>query len=247
MTQGNIETAAASKPITDVSEVFARIRIPTGNRYVAVREVEGEFMHRWVKEHGLNRTLEVGLAYGASACCIMSAHEGRHVCMDPFQSDFGSLGLENLTSLGFRSRADYYPALSQTVLPQLVAEKRRFDFAFIDGNHLYDGIFVDFFYVDSLLDDQGYVLFHDAWMRGTQLVASFIKRNRKDYRQIPCPVRNLIMFQKIGKDDRAWHHFREFYTWRSFFSHRVICGMMRHGLLQKLLAGKAADESEKSK
>lgn len=206
----------------NASEVLQRIHIPPANRYISVRPTEGDFMHRWVKEHGLSRTLEVGLAYGASAACIMSAHEGTHTCMDPFQDEFNRQGVANIESLGFRSRLEFHPGLSRDVLPRLVAAERGFDFAFIDGDHRYDAVFVDFFYIDLLLEQQGYVLFHDTWMRGTQLVASFIKRNRKDYRRVRCPARNMILFQKTGQDRRSWHHFREFYTWKAFCTHRAI-------------------------
>ncbi len=234
MNRDNGASLAAEKADTDVSELIRRIHIPAANRYVSVRPVEGEFMHRWVKEYGLSRTLEIGLAYGASACSIMSAHQGTHTCMDPFQDRYDNLGLENLTSLGYRGRLDFHSGFSYEVLPRLLAAKRSFDFAFIDGNHRYDSIFVDFYFVDLLLADQGYVLFHDAWMRGTQLVAAFIRRNRKDYRRLRCPVRNMILFQKIGKDRRTSQHFREFYTWKGFFSHRVLTWMMHRGILQWL-------------
>ncbi len=219
----------------EVADVLDRIHIPPANRFVSVRPAEGEFMHRWVQDHGLSRTLEIGLAYGASAGCIVSAHEGRHTCMDPFQDQYGNQGLANLATLGFSDRLDFHARASHEVLPQLLAAKRSFDFAFIDGNHLYDGIFVDFYFVDLLLEDRGYVLFHDAWMRGTQLVASFIRRNRKNYRRVRCPARNMILFQKTGQDDRPWHHFREFYTWKSFFAHRAIAWMIQKPLFQRLL------------
>jgi predicted O-methyltransferase YrrM len=211
----------------EIAELLKNLNIPTMKRYVSVRPVEGEFMHRWVKDHGLTRTLEVGLAFGASACCIMSAHRSRHTCIDPFQKElYDDIGLTNITSLGFRNRADFYAEFSHVALPRLLAEKREYDFAFIDGNHLYDGIFLDFYYIDQLLCDQGYVLFHDAWMRGTQLVASFIKRNRKDYQILRCPIRNMILFQKIGVDKRQWDHFREFYTWKGQFSHPFFVWML---------------------
>jgi predicted O-methyltransferase YrrM len=241
----NVTPLAPDKADVDIKELLGRIRIPEAKRYISVRPVEGEFMHRWVKEHNLSRTLEIGLAHGASACSIMSAHHGTHTCMDPFQDQYGNLGLENLASLGYSDRLEFHQDFSYMVLPQLLAAKRNFDFAFIDGNHLYDAIFVDFFFVDLLLADQGYVLFHDAWMRGTQLVASFIRRNRKDYRKMHCPVKNMILFQKIGHDGRSSQHFREFYTLKSFFSHRLITWMMRRGILQKLFKKGNAEIQEK--
>jgi predicted O-methyltransferase YrrM len=240
----NVASPVTDNPQVDMKELFGRIRIPEAKRYVSIRPVEGEFMHRWVKEHNLSRTLEIGLAHGASACSIMSAHHGTHTCMDPFQDQYGDLGLENIASLGYSGRLEFHQDFSYTVLPQLLAAKRNFDFAFIDGSHLYDAIFVDFFFVDLLLADQGYVLFHDAWMRGTQLVGSFIRRNRKDYRKMHCPVRNMILFQKIGKDSRSNQHFREFYTLKGFFSHRIITWMMRRGILQKFFKRGTAEKQE---
>jgi predicted O-methyltransferase YrrM len=243
----HLDNAALPKSDNDKADILTllrRIRIPETNRHVSVRPVEAEFMHRCIKEHHLSRTLEIGLAYGASACSIMSAHQGTHTCMDPFQDQYDNLGLDNIASLGYGGRLDFHPGFSYDVLPRLLSAQRNFDFAFIDGNHLYDSIFVDFYYVDLLLAEQGFVLFHDAWMRGTQLVASFIRRNRKDYRRMHCPVRNMILFQKIGKDERSWQHFREFYTWKSFFSHRIVDWMMRRGILQRLFKRGTAEKQE---
>jgi predicted O-methyltransferase YrrM len=240
------ESPMRDDAVADVSEILARIEIPPAYRYVSVRSAEGQFMHRWIRDHGLTRTLEVGLAYGASASCIMSAHDGTHTCIDPFQDHWENLGLRNLKNLGYAERLDFHAGFSHDVLPELRAAKRSFDFAFIDGNHLYDAIFVDFYHVDLLLENQGYVLFHDAWMRGTQLVASFIRRNRRDYRRIRCPVRNLILFQKVGQDQRDLRHFKEFYTWRGLFSHKIICWLLRRGILQRILAGRAKPTKPKT-
>ncbi|MGF1559026.1 MAG: hypothetical protein ACFCUL_08055, partial [Flavobacteriaceae bacterium] len=60
---------------------------------------------------------------------------------------------------------------------QLLLEELRIDFAFIDGGHKFDDIFIDFYYIDLLLNIEGYVLFHDSWMRSTQHVISWIKNN----------------------------------------------------------------------
>jgi len=211
------------------AEVLDKITIPASDRYTSIRAVEGEFIHQWVKNRGLNKTLEVGFAYGASTACIMSAHSGTHTCMDPVQEDYQNLGVSNMESLGYSDRLSFHPGYSRDVLPRLYAEQRTYDFAFIDGSHLYDGIFIDFYYVDLMLSAGGFVLFHDAWMRSTQMVASFIKSNRKDYKRIPTPVRNLILFQKTGIDERPWHHFREFYTWKAFVAYRAISWAIKRG------------------
>jgi len=217
------DLSSLTEATLDVSEVLKRIQIPPARSYISIRPEEGSFLHDFVRKNHLNRTLEVGLAFGMSACCIMSAHEGIHTALDPYQAkNYDNLGLKNLESLGYRDRLDFHTVSSQILLPRFVEEKRTFDLAFIDGDHRYDSVFVDFFFADMLLQDKGYVLFHDAWMRGIRLTASFIKRNRTNYRRLPCPRRNMILFQKNGQDDRPWHHFREFYTWRSVLSHSLI-------------------------
>ena len=207
----------------EIKTLLNHLNIPSEKRFKSIKTKEAEFMNHWVKDHEIKFTLETGLAFGVSACSIMSAHEGRHTCIDPYQEKgFQNTGLKNLASLGFSERVDFYEEFSDLVLPKLLMENKKYDFAFIDGNHLYDGIFLDFYYIDKLLLNKGYILFHDSWMRGTQLVASFIKKNRKDYQQIRCPIPNMILFQKIGIDQRKWDHFKEFYTWKNILLHQLV-------------------------
>lgn len=222
--------------VSNALEVFKRLEIPAATRQDSVQLAEGQFLYDWVREKSLSRTLEIGLAHGASAAAILAAHSGTHTCMDPFQEqDYQNLGLRNLASLGFSDRLRFYPHFSHDALPRLLSQNEAFDFAFIDGAHLYDAICLDFYYVDKMLSQDGYVLFHDNWMRTTQMVVSFIRHNRKDYRQIRCPVRNVTMFQKTGCDERPWHHFREFYTFKAFLTHRAVVWMLNRGILNRFL------------
>ena len=48
-----------------------------------------------------------------------------------------------------------------------------------------------------------------------------MKRNKRNFIQVPTPEKNLILFRKRGEDDRAWNHFRGFGTWKSIISHNV--------------------------
>ncbi len=132
----------------DISALLKTIQIPTTRRYVSVRPVEGEFMHRWVKEHGLSRTLEVGLAYGASASCIMSAHEGTHTCMDPFQGSLRQPGIGEPGILGISRAAGFPSGSSHDVLPQLRRRQANVRFRLHRRQPSVRRDFVDFFYVD---------------------------------------------------------------------------------------------------
>jgi predicted O-methyltransferase YrrM len=214
---------------TSFEDVFERLHLPQGERHVSVSKAEGKFMHQWIQEHQLRATLEIGLAYGVSAICMMSAHQEMHTCMDPFQQEsYQNAGLENIESFGYQDRLLFYEDFSHNVLPKLHAEKKKYDFIFIDGSHDFDSILVDFYYANLLLSQNGYILFHDSWMRSTQLVASYIRHNRSNYVQIPGVGLNLILFQKTGRRPAgAWDDFHEFYSLRGMLSHHIIRMLVR--------------------
>ena len=46
---------------------------------------------------------------------------------------------------------DFRRDFSHNVLPQLAQEGRKFEFIFIDGDHKFDGILVDFYYAVVLV------------------------------------------------------------------------------------------------
>ena len=152
-----------------------------------------------------------------------------HIAIDPFQSYYDDLALSNIKKLGFDNLLTFHRDYSHNVLPKKVLEGEKFEFVFIDGDHKFDGILVDFYYSDLLLEPNGYVLFHDTWMRSTQLVAQFIRKNRKDYQRIKTPLRNFDLYQKIDKDQRDGMFFSEFYT-----SRRILV----HGLIRWMTTGK---------
>jgi predicted O-methyltransferase YrrM len=129
------------------------------------------------------KTLEIGMAYGLSTLFICQAHHdngsGAHIAIDPFEDTrFKSIGLLNIKRANLEQLLRFYRSSSDEVLPQLCAQKDRFDFAFIDGSHLFDRVLVDFFYIDKLLNAGGHVAFDDLWMPAVRKAASFILKNR---------------------------------------------------------------------
>lgn len=200
------------------SQIRERLDIPKENEITSVEDASGEFMYDLIRKNKIQHTLEIGFAYGKSAAYIMSASQSEHVAMDPFQDGFHNIGVQNIRKLGLEDRLTLHRDYSHVVLPQLLKEGKKFDFVFIDGDHKFDGIFIDFFYSDLLLNQGGYILFHDIWMRSTSLVESFIKNNRKDYGYIRTVGKNLSLFRKEGKDSREWMHFKEFYTLKSMMA-----------------------------
>ena len=218
-------------------QINAQLVVPEHDSATPVKPNEAAFIYNFLKEKGLKKTVEIGFAYGRSASHIVAATASKHIIIDPFQENYGSLGLENMERLGMSQFVDFRPDFSHAVLPELHKEGKEFEFIFIDGDHKFDGIFVDFYYADLILEDKGYALFHDTWMRSTQLVMSFIEHNRKDYKRVDTPLRNIALYQKVGDDARNGMHFKGFYTFKSLIVHHAIIWMSEGEMtpLKKLL------------
>ncbi|MEQ8384027.1 MAG: class I SAM-dependent methyltransferase [Coleofasciculus sp. A1-SPW-01] len=197
-----------------------------------------------VKKYNAQNTLEIGMAYGLSTLAICQAHHekgtGSHTAIDPSQSkSWKSIGLLNIKRAGLEDRFRFIESPSYTALPQLLVAEEKFDFAFIDGNHLFDYALLDFFYIDKLLQVGGYIMFDDLWMPSVRKAVSFVLRNRayklvkiktdasfslRFYRiirrisQTPINVEtrlkfipnNVCLVQKIANDKRRWDFHHSF-------------------------------------
>lgn len=203
-------------------EVRANIKLPETIRASAVKFSEGEYLHELVRANGLRKTLETGFGLGVSAASIMTASRGRHVAIDPFQADYDNCGLQNLERLGLAASLEFYAEPSHSVLPRLLGLGRAFEFIFIDGDHKFDGQFVDFYFAASLIEEGGFIVLHDTWMRGTSYLVNYVRANRKDFEPVPQSLRNIAVFRKRGADRRGWMHFEGFGgTPRSWIAHKV--------------------------
>ena len=202
-----------------MENIYDKLEIPDARRDTSITKQEAEYIYQFLSEKKINTSLEVGFAFGCSTAHIMAATNSTHYTIDPFQKeDFGDLGLKNINALGYSKLLKFENDYSHSVLPKLLKEEVKLDFAFIDGGHNFDSIFIDFYYVDLLLNNNGWVLLHDTWMRSTQYAFSWIKRNKKNYKEIKTPVKNFILLQKIGEDNRTWFHFKGFCTFKSMYS-----------------------------
>ena len=125
---------------------------------VATPRIIAEYLYDFVKNYNCDQTLEIGMAYGLSTVAICQAHSdkgyGNHIAIDPFQNGkkFQSLGLLNIQKAGLADKLEFIEASSAIALPKLVAEEKKLNLAFIDGNHLFDYTLLEFFYIDMLLE-----------------------------------------------------------------------------------------------
>jgi predicted O-methyltransferase YrrM len=166
---------------------------------------------RLVREMGLTRTIETGMAYGLSTLAIGSVHqergEGSHIAIDPIQSGlFRSIGTFNVRRAGLEDRVRVLEERADAALPRLRDEGVRLDFGFIDGRHLFDYALLDFFYIDSMLDVGGIVVFHDTWKAGVAEVVAYVSANRA-YETLAPVDHGLATLRKVAPDNRkGWFH-----------------------------------------
>jgi predicted O-methyltransferase YrrM len=180
----------------------------------ALPRFHAQEIERLVRDLGLTRTLETGMAYGLSTLAICAVHAGRdegsHIAIDPYQSsDWRSIGVLNLERAGLSERARVVEARSDEALPRLREEGVRIDFALIDGLHLFDATLVDFFHADRLLDVGGVVVFHDTWMPAVAQAVAYVLTNRA-YERVEAGDAAMVALRKRADDDRAWDFHREF-------------------------------------
>ena len=130
---------------------------------------------------GAERTIEVGLALGISAlflCQAVLLRGGRHVAVDPYQHEsWRGGGLRTLQDAGVQDAVEVIEEESQLALPRLVTERRRFDFAFVDGDHRFEGVFLDLYFMTRLVRPGGLVVVDDMWMPAVRSAVAYVERN----------------------------------------------------------------------
>jgi predicted O-methyltransferase YrrM len=216
--------------------LYSKLDIPAHDRVTSLSEEEGKFIFNFLIEKGIKRTLEIGMAYGCSTAYIISATKSLHYAIDPFQEIYQNLGTKNIASLGFKCMLNLKRELSHFALPELAREGLKIDFAFIDGDHKFDTIFCDFYYIDLMLSVGGYVMFHDTWMRSTQFVLAWIRSNKTNYKIIKIRQLNIIVVQKLADVERPWYHFKGFFTIKSIYTHWYLTKGRPYGNVKKIPA-----------
>ncbi|MEI6071059.1 MAG: class I SAM-dependent methyltransferase [Verrucomicrobiae bacterium] len=135
------------------------------------------------------RTLEIGIAFGASAVLFSLLHkahsshpEGAHQGIDPFQiSDFDGCAVKFLKDHGLESIFRFHYKPSGEVLPTLLTNGNRFQLIYVDGSHLFEDVFVDFFYSHRLLEPGGIIAFDDTQDPHVLKVVRFIRNNYSEF------------------------------------------------------------------
>jgi len=176
------------------------------------------FIQRTMRAEKPRRTLEVGLAFGASTLVFCSEHRAlghtpaqQHTAIDPYQPYplFDEAGVYAAERAGLADFLDYRPEYSEFVLPRLLESHQRYDFIYIDGSHLFENVLIDAFYCARLLNDGGLIAFDDCSDKHVAKVIAFIRTNLTDSLKEILPTdikssaarlvgrRQLLMFKRL--------------------------------------------------
>src|SRR5215216_2705609 len=188
---------------------------------VAVGATEGAALREWVVRERAIRTIEIGLGYGVSALFVCEGLLGigdadaRHLALDPNQAGrFANCGLQVLEEAGVAFLVEHHAEESQIALPRFLAEDRRFDLAFVDGNHRFDGVFLDLVYLGRLLRPGGIAFLDDYQLRGVARTASFCVTNlgwTLEEVSAPDDAHQWAVLRRSGHpDERPYDHFVDF-------------------------------------
>lgn len=175
----------------------------------------GMFLYRLCRDTNARQTMEIGCAYGFSTLYFLAAlssnRAASHVAIDPYEkSQWCGIGARKVDEVGMGGTFRLFEELSVVAVPRLMGENILFDVIFIDGNHRFDDVLVDFTLSALVCKRGGFIIFDDMWMPSIRKVASFVRRNRADFAEVPAALEYISVFQKIGADERSWRHFEDF-------------------------------------
>ncbi len=151
---------------------------------VAIAPLEGRAIQSWLKVERASSVIEIGLGYGfatlnAFAALLRSGNkDASYFAIDPNQeSRFSNIGLNFLYEFFDADRVEFSGEPSERILPQLVSKDRSFDFAIVDGNHRFDGVFIDLFYLEKLLRPGCVIFLDDYQLPAIRKAVDFFHKN----------------------------------------------------------------------
>jgi predicted O-methyltransferase YrrM len=193
-------------------------------RPTSIPTEEGKSLSKWVAKEKAENTIEIGLAYGFSALHIGEglllgkAVNPKHTVIDAFQAQenkYAKVGLNILTEAGLGEIIEFHGEKSEIILPRLLSENRKFDFAFVDGCQLFDCVFLDLFYLGQMVKRDGIIFLDDYDKPAIRKAATFFIKNLEwkieEVEKDTKSNREWVIIRTLDKDDtRQWNSFVDF-------------------------------------
>lgn len=148
-----------------------------------------ETLYDTVKKYKVKKALEIGMASGISSLSILSGlkengDETRLVSIDPFQSTLGrGAGVNHVREAGLSNHHQLLEEFDYLALPKLVAAGEKFDFIYIDGNHDFEYVMLNFFYADLLVTKGSIIGFNDCGWKSVHAAMKHVPKPG-DYTEI---------------------------------------------------------------
>jgi predicted O-methyltransferase YrrM len=174
-----------------LDKIFREKKITDSNNQIVdfhsgISEEEANMLIKIINDNKPMVTLEIGLAMGTSAVCFCDTasqinKNSIHYAIDPFQyTDWKGIGVKLINDANLNDRFRLIEGKTHEVFNFFLENKIRLDIAFIDGWHTFDYTFIDFFFIDKILNNGGILAFHDMYALSKQKVLKFILTHR-DY------------------------------------------------------------------
>lgn len=135
-------------------------------------------------EHGVRSVIEIGLAYGSSALAIGEALcaagdvEVSHTVIDPFQAhSFHNAGWDTLADARLVTHTRLIEERSSIALARLTHAGVVVDAAFVDGSHRFHEVFVDLYFLRTLVRPGGLIVLDDAEWPSVATALGYYDRN----------------------------------------------------------------------
>ncbi|HEY6745843.1 MAG TPA: class I SAM-dependent methyltransferase [Mycobacteriales bacterium] len=151
---------------------------------VTLPEHDCDLLRDLLVAEGVRTVVEVGLAYGSSALAIGEAlltvggPDPRHVVIDPYQERaYANVGRDLLRSAGLDPITTLVTAPSSLALPGLLQDGLVADAAFVDGSHRFHEVFVDLYFLRTIVRPGGLIVLDDDWTPSVRTAVRYYERN----------------------------------------------------------------------
>lgn len=140
-------------------------------------------LYRTVLRERPEVVIETGMGQGVSTLailCALSQTGGRLISIDPY-TDWKrgrDAALFAIRRAGYADHHQFIEAGSEVALPRLLADGLRIQFGYVDGCHCFDHAFLDFYYLDSMLDPGKLLAFNNAGWPDVYAVIRYLQKHR---------------------------------------------------------------------